>query len=313
MSASLSGPRYGQAGPLSNEPPPLEELIPPGTRKDSGFLLSVLNGNDIVSMTMERYLIGVLCAEMPASFEPEALKAQAVAARTNVMYNMNVAKKAKHPDADVCTDPNCCAAYRSDELLREKWGRNYVRYITKIIDAVVETDGICMSYEGSPICAFFHSSSAGKTETSGNVWVTDLPYLLCVSSPETAEDVPDFIVSVPVTRADFIDTVLTIYPDAVLDGSGESWISDITYTESGRILDLSIGGVTVKGTELRSMFGLRSTAVTISWYQGDIVFTTTGYGHGVGMSQYGANVMAADGKNFMEILNHYYSGITLNS
>lgn len=297
--------------PVPDAPPPLEELIPPGERADAEVSLRVLFGDEVVNMTMERYLIGVVAAEMNASFEHEALKAQAVAARTNAMHNMQVAKKERHPDADVCTDPGCCTAFSRDELLRERWNTEYVRYVTGIITAVTETDGVYMSYEGEPILALFHSSSAGKTETSGNVWINDLPYLLSVDSPETSEQVPNYVMSVRVTRDAFIDTVLSSYPDADFDSAEESWVTGITHTASGRIRDLILGGVPVKGTSLRTMFGLRSTAVTIEWSHGDIVFTTTGFGHGVGMSQYGANVMASEGMDYEDILNHYYSGIQI--
>ena len=305
--ASLSDPRMEQQETVPEPPPPLDELIPHGEREDGNTILRVLFGNDVTEMTMERYLIGVLAAEMPASFELEALKAQAAAARTNVMYNMRVMPKTRHPDAHVCTDYSCCAAFTRDELLRERWGDDYVRYISGIISAVIETDGVYISYEDEPILAVFHSSSGGKTETSGNVWLTDLPYLLSVDSPETAEQVPNFISVVSVTRADFIEKILSSYPQAVFGADEELWITDVTHTESGRVFDLAIGGVTVRGTSLRSMFGLRSTALEIELVGDDILFTTTGFGHGVGMSQYGANAMAAEGRDYKDILNHYYS------
>jgi stage II sporulation protein D len=263
-------------------------------------------------MALERYLIGVVAAEMPAAFETDALMAQAVAARTNVFYNMYVRPKTNHPDAGVCTDFSCCAAYSSDEQLREKWRDDYTDNIMRIINAVTGTDGEYLSYGNEPILAVFHSSSAGRTETSGNVWITDLPYLLSVYSPEKEADVPDYIFNVTVPRSIFIDTVQRKYPDAALGGDAEeSWITDISYTESGRVKELSIGGATLAGTTLRSMFNLRSTTISFKWTNGDIIFTTIGYGHGVGMSQYGANVMANNGIGYKEILGAYYTGTTL--
>lgn len=294
-----------------SEPPPLSELIPEGTRSDGDVALSVLLGEELVTMTMERFLIGVVASEMPASFEVEALKAQAVAARTDIMYNMYVSKKPRHPDADVCGDYTCCMAYKDDQELRIKWGDSYVEHVMKIIGAVVGTDGMYMAYDAQPILAVFHSSSAGRTENSGNVWSADLPYLVSVPSPETADQVPDFVSAVRVSQSDFLETALSAKPGAVFGDDPASWITDVTYTVSGRISTLMLGGAPVTGPELRSMFGLRSTAADITIEDGDIVFTTTGYGHGVGLSQYGANAMAENGKDFREILAAYYTGVTL--
>ena len=310
--ASLSGPYEEQPAPEPEPPPPIEELIPGGERTDNETKLRVLHDGEIAEMTMEMYLIGVVSAEMPASFELEALKAQSVAARTNALHYISIADKKQHPDASVCTDPSCCTAFYPDDLLRRRWGSDYVRNITRIISAVIGTDGVFMSYEDEPVLAVFHSSSAGKTETSGNVWLTDLPYLLSVDSPETAEQVPNYIAIVNITRVDFLEKVLETHPDAIFDNNSVAFIGDIVYTESGRVFELSVGGAVVKGTELRSMFNLRSTAFTVEINDDEIIITTTGFGHGVGMSQYGANVMASDATEYIEILHHYYTGVNIN-
>jgi len=312
MLASLPGPREDSQQPDEPfeppEPPALEELLPLGARADSDVTVRVLLGEDIWEMPMEMYLIGVVAAEMPASFEQHALMAQAVAARTDALHKMHVAPRPNHPDTDVCGDYQCCVAFFSDEALRERWGNDYVENITRIINAVTATDGVFLAFEGQPILAVFHASSAGRTETSGNVWVVDKPYLLSVESPETEDLVPGFVAAVTVPHSDFIETVLQNFPDAVFDGE-ETWITDIAYTESGRIAYITLGGVTVRGTVLRSMFGLRSTAVSIERTDSDIVFTTAGHGHGVGMSQHGANIFAKNGKTYREILLVYYAGV----
>jgi len=306
MLVSLPGSEQEQLE-LEPEPiPTLDELIPQGKRADSDLMLRVLDNGAIVKMSMERYLIGVVAAEMPVTFELEALMAQAVAARTNALYNTYIRPKSNHPGADVCTDSSCCTAYIGDEQLHGKWGEDYVENITRTINAVLRTDGEYISYEDKPILAVFHSSSAGKTEASGDVWMTDLPYLVSVYSPETQENVPGFVSTVSVPRAELTETILSEYPDADFGGNKESWITDITYTESGRINDLIIAGVTIKGTELRSIFALRSTAIEFEWVDEDLVITTTGFGHGVGMSQYGANIMANNGLKYKQILNAYY-------
>jgi len=304
---SLPGPPPEKPVYIPEPPPPLDELIPQGMRPDNMVTLRVLMGGETVEMDMERYLIGVVAAEMPVTFGVEAIKAQAVAARTNALYNSLVRPKANHPGADVCTDMACCTAFLQDELLRGRWGYSYVENISKLINAILKTSGEYVEYEGEPILAVFHSSSAVRTESSGNVWTTDLPYLVSVNSPETAEHVPGFVNAVTVSRSEFIEVVKSHYPDADFSGAEDSWITEISFTEGRRVYELNIGGVPVKGTMLRSMFKLRSTAVSMKWIDGSIVFTTTGFGHGVGMSQYGANVMAKSGMDYKGILSAYYT------
>ena len=311
MVLSLSGP-YVEPPEETPEPlPGIDELIPAGSRVDSSLMITVLFGAEIREMSLELYLIGVVAAEMPAEFEFEALKAQAVAARTLVLYRMNVVPNTRHPGAQICTDSACCMAYSDDEYLREKWDTDYVRNITRIIGAVLDTDGIFMTYDDNPVLAVFHASSKEKTESSGNVWVSDLPYLVSVDSPETAQYVPDYITPVPVTTVDFRGRVAEKFPGAVFSNDVGLWISEVSHNESGRVSWLVIGGETVKGTELRSLFDLRSTAVSYEWVDDSIVFTVTGNGHGVGMSQYGANVMAMDRNDYLAILTHYYTDVEI--
>lgn len=277
---------------------------------DDDITVRVSEGGIVKNMTMRRYLIGVVAAEMPASFEIEALRAQAVAARTETLYHILLFKSDTHPDADVCTDSTCCQAYKNEGELRDKWGSAYDDYIAKITEAVQSTDGECLVYGNAPIQAVFHSSSAGRTANSQEVWEFSLPYLISVRSPETAADVPNYVSSVTVSLSDFKETVLKFYPEAVFPKDKTKWVTDITYTGSGRIMTLRLGGVVVSGPALRSMFGLRSTAASIKVGDKDVIFTTTGYGHGVGMSQYGANALAKAGKGYREILEWYYTGVT---
>ena len=236
----------------------------------------------------------------------EALKAQAVAART---YAMNCAAGKKHGDAQVCADYKCCQAWQDDAALREKWGVDYDMYIEKIRAAVAATEGQYLSYDGEAVFAAFHSSSAGATEASGSIW-SERPYLISVSSPETEEDVPNFVSRVDCTELDFRDTLLSAHPEADFTGDASGWVGEISRDESGRVASVVLGGVSVSGTELRSLFALRSTAFELE-YDGGFHFTVTGYGHGVGMSQYGAKVMAEDGDDYRAILAHYYTGCEL--
>lgn len=271
--------------------------------------LRVLHGDELFTLDMEEYLIGVVAAEMPADFEPEALKAQAVAARTYARY---CAETKRHPEADVCTDFACCQAWRSDEELRASWGEGYEARHEKVAEAVRETAGELLCYDGRAIFAAFHSSSAGRTEDCGAIW-SELPYLVSVSSPESADSVPGFVSRVDIGVFDLRDTLLAACPDADFSAPPEEWIGEITRDESGRVSEAVIGGRVFTGVKLREIFKLRSTAFTVDYADGIFTFTVTGFGHGVGMSQYGANVMAMDGADYREILAHYYPGTELVS
>ena len=271
--------------------------------------ITVLTDGGAVTMDMQEYLVGVVAAEMPASFQEEALKAQAVAARTYAMY---CALGQKHGEAQVCTDYTCCQAWQSEEALRQKWGGDYDACSQKIRAAVEATAGQYLSYEGQPVFAAFHSSSAGATEDCGQVW-NPSPYLVSVSSPETAEDVPNFVSTVDCTPLDFRDTLLYAHPEADFTGEESGWIGEVRLDGSGRVASAVLGGVSMKGTELRQLFGLRSTAFCLEYTGESFRFTVTGYGHGVGMSQYGANVMAREGGTYTGILAHYYPGTVLVS
>lgn len=271
--------------------------------------VDVLVGNEVVTMELQEYLFGVTAAEMPASFSPEALKAQSVAARSYTLY---CAKQHKHADAQVCTDPGCCQAWSSEERLRAAWGEQYDDYAAKLREAVEATRGEVLVYEGEAVFAAFHSSSAGRTEDCGAIW-SETPYLLSVTSPETAADVPDYVSAVQCAAIDLRDTVLSRHPEADFSADASLWLGGTDYDESGRVRGAWLGGVYVSGTELRSLFSLRSTAFTLEYADGDFLFTVTGFGHGVGMSQYGANVMAQNGADYRAILSHYYSGTELTA
>ena len=283
----------------------------PATVYDSARTLRVLIGDTVEEMDMETYLRGVVRAEMPASFELEALKAQAVAARTYLLYKMERGGSANHPEADICDDINCCNAYKSEAEAAANWGMSTAVYEEKIRRAVAETDGQVILYEGAPVLAVFHSSSAGATQDSGDVWQNSLPYLQSVDSPEGADAVPNYYSKVSFTLTDFKERFIAQYPTANLSGSPSNWFTNISQTENGAVLSLEVGGVPLSGTDLRSLLGLRSTTFTISFTDTEVVFSVTGYGHGVGLSQYGANVLAEEGWTYEEILEHYYTGASV--
>lgn len=275
---------------------------------DGGITVKVSDNGSISEINLHDYLVGVISAEMPAEFELEALKAQAVAARTYTIYSMTKEPKKAHPDADVCTDFSCCKAYSSPDAMKEKWGDSYDAYYEKISSAVSDTDGLCVTYDGQPILSVFHSSSLGMTEDSENVWGGAVPYLKSVESMENPDEIPKYTATVTVSSDDFAETILEEYPDADLSGDADKWFSDAEYTDSGRLYSITIGGCKVAATALRTLFDLRSTAISIEVSGSDIIFTTQGYGHGVGMSQYGANSMAESGYSYDEILKWFYTG-----
>ena len=185
---------------------------------DSAETVRVLDDGTVQEMTLANYLVGVVRAEMPASFEREALRAQAVAARTYTLYKIK--NGGNHGDtADVCTDPKCCQAYISEEAARSNWGAKADDYEAKIEDAVYSTDGQAILYDGQPILAAFHSSSPGYTRSAGEVWLTDLPYLQSVSSPEKGDAIPNYYSRAEFTAEDFKKRVLAAYPEADLSGA----------------------------------------------------------------------------------------------
>lgn len=306
------------ADQLTEEVPPVLPATPTPARtleepdgEDANTLVRVsMEDGELAEMTMADYLWSVVAAEMPASFEPEALKAQAVTARTYTAWKMG-AGETNHPEADVCTDINCCQAFIRREQAITNWGTDGHAYAEKIRAAVSETDGKVICYGGQPIQAVFFSSAAGRTEDAVAVWGNAVPYLVGVDSPE-GESVPNYHTEVSFTAQQFKEVFLAHYSGADLSGEPGSWFRNKTMTASGRVAGMDVGGVTVAGTRLRSMLGLRSTCFSVETTDTSVVFHVTGYGHGVGMSQYGANTLAKQGKTWQEILKWYFTGVEID-
>ena len=288
-----------------------EQTDAPGA--DESSVLRVWNGTETVEMTMAAYLPGVVRGEMPATFEEEALKAQAVAERTYIYYHLQRGGKANHPDADVCMDHSCCNAWTGAEQAAQKWGEQAEAYEAKIQEAVRATDGQVMLYNGQLILAAFHSSSDGVTASCRDVWVQDLPYLASVASPESGESVPNYYSVREFTAAEFQKIMRAAHAQADFSGAPETWITDPVRNGSDRVETITIGGMTVEGTEVRRLYGLRSASFTAEATAETVRFHVTGYGHGVGMSQYGANTLASEGKTWQEILHWYYTDVTIET
>ena len=277
--------------------------------RDEATVLRILHDGAVEKMDMSSYLTGVLRAEMPASFEMEALKAQAVAARTYTLYRMANGAAEAHPEADACDDIRCCKAYETAEEAASRWGGKAEEYEQKLCRAVEETDGEIMVYDGEPVLAVFFSSAAGRTQPSGAVWQRDLPYLKSVPSPETETLVPDYYSAVCFSREEFCSKIKAACPDARFE-AGEP-LCRILETEGGYVLRAQTGGLTLRGSDIRAALSLRSPCFTAEEKEDSILFHVTGYGHGVGMSQYGANILAGRGSSCEEILRHYYSGVSI--
>lgn len=263
-------------------------------------------------MDLEEYVVGVVAAEMPAEFHIEALKAQAVAARTYaVKRSLNYEEGHKdHPSAAICKDVHCQAHLSYEEMKTVKGNDWIEKYLGKIEEAVSATKGLMIYYNGELTEPLYHSTSGGMTEDAVNVYASDVPYLKSVESPYE-QGSPRFKTITTIPSEEFIAKIKEKYPHVEL--SKENFFEKIKLVDkspSGRIITLIIDRELIKGRELRDIFKLNSTNFTIKYNEklNIIDIETLGYGHGVGMSQWGANGMAKEGFNYMEILKHYYKG-----
>ncbi len=259
----------------------------------------------ILEMDFEEYIKGVVMAEMPASFEIEALKAQAVAARSYALDKMKTAKEEN--GADVCTDYAHCQAYITDEKARSNWGDAADENLRKIEAAVNDTRGMIMTYDDQVVTAVFHSTSSGITENAKDVWGSDVPYLKGVKS--VGEELsPKYLSSVTVGIEEF-KTALKTHSETI--DFKNPIIGEISRSDSGGVISICLFGESFKGTLIRSLFSLRSTNFDISSDGENVIFNVKGNGHGVGMSQYGANYMASQGETYDKILTTYYTGVKI--
>ena len=263
----------------------------------------------LIVMDLEEYLIGVVGAEMPTAYAPEALKAQAVAARTYALRKILRGHCATHPEAAICTDSKCCQAYISDARMAERWGDSAGMRYNILAEAVMSTAGEVLCYNGEVIDAMFHACSGGMTENSENVYANALPYLRGVESPY---EEPMRTQTVKVSFADAVEKINAAYPEAnVTLENVRNAIELVEMFPSGRVKTVRLGSIEIVGKKLRMVFDLESAMYTVEVTDDGFVFSVKGYGHGVGMSQNGANGMAKQGATYDEILKHYYTGVTI--
>ena len=262
--------------------------------------IPVFHDGQVSALDLEIYVVRVVLAEMPASFEMEALKAQAVASRT---FALRTCADGQKHDGAVCTSYRCCQAYREpEEYLRSGGTRQELQ---KVHQAVLDTAREVLYYDEELICATYFASSGGRTEDAREVWGQDYPYLKSVESPGE-ENCGYFGQDTSYTPQELQELL-----GVTLEGKPPSWFGMVTYTPGGGVDLMRIGGKLYTGVELRRKLGLRSTAFEVVATDEVILIKTKGYGHRVGMSQHGANAMAQNGSTYKQILNHYYIGTTL--
>ena len=265
-----------------------------GIKSNQTIRVKCVSSGEIMNVPLEEYVKGVVAGEMPATFDLEALKAQAVASRTYVLKKVQEQKE----EYDVTNDTSY-QVYLTEEEIKSKYNDKYEDYIKKIDDAVFKTKGEVVLYDNNLIDAMFFSTSNGYTEDSKDVFQSQLPYLRSVESKWDQEESPVFNSSNEISKKEFLTNL-------GLDINNEIVINNAEKTKTGRVKTITINNKNYKSSEIRKIFGLRSTSFDIKIEQDKVIFNVVGFGHGVGLSQYGANGMAKKGYNYKEILKYYY-------
>lgn len=298
---------------ITESPPAEGEQTVTGESIVANGEITVLVDGEARTMKLEDYVVSVVAGEISPDFPTEAIRAQAVAARTYALYKQKTGRPAQHEEADVCDDPAHCAAFvdlKTEAAAR--WGEQADTAQDVIRQAVEDTAGQVLTYEGEPIVAVFSSAAGEKTERAVDVWGSDIPYLQSVDSPG-GEACPKYYDAVVLIAGEIRARAEKTLPSADLSGDPSGWFKASERSEAGGIVRMKFGGVEVKGTVMRTMLGLNSTNFTVKIDGNTLTFTTTGYGHGVGLSQWGAKYSAEQGQTYDEILAHYYPGTTLTT
>ena len=294
--------RTGTAGTRESVTDPTVSAAPQPEQTETERMITVLDkSGTVLEITEDAYLTSVLLCEMPAEFEIEALKAQAVVARTYALRRLK--NGSKHENAAVCTESSCCQGYRTVEEYLSKGGNE--KDVEKIERAVSETKNTVLTYRGELIEATYFSCSGGHTEDALAVWGTDIPYLRATPSPGE-ESAARYTDTVTFSTAEFAQKLGCDIPE-----NSTNWVENISYTAGGGVESIRLCGKIFSGTAVRQLLGLRSTAFAITVLGDTVTVTTKGFGHRVGMSQYGADAMASGGSSCREILQHYYQGVEL--
>lgn len=286
-----------EASAVYNEEPISEE----NSNDADTISVFMTQDNKTENLPLREYIIGVVAAEMPASYEEEALKAQALVAVTYTRYIITNGKGSNN--ADITDDSSTHQGYMTDEQMQEKWGDAYESYRKRIENAVDEVLDKTITYEGKPIMAAYHAISSGKTESAKTIWGKDIPYLQSVDS-KWDKNSARYTSTVTLTAEELRE----IYGKKKTDAQDDELIEILSVSDPGTVLEVSFCGEKMTGNSLRELLSLRSPVFSAEYSDGEYVFTVSGYGHGVGMSQNGANAMAKNGKTYDEIIKHYYHG-----
>lgn len=285
---------------------PSEEPLPqtPEAPGEDEETIRLLTENGVLTLSMEDYLTEVLLSEMPPDFPLEARKAQAVAART---FTRKKLQNPKHDGAGVCADFSCCQAWTSREDLETKYGADFETVWEEARKAVLDTAGEVLTFEGQLIDAVYFSCSGGSTEAAAAVWGSDVPYLQSVESPGE-EAAPRYFSAVTVSPEEFSRILRKEAPETDLSGEPETWLGEETRSDGGGVASMKIGNAVFSGVTLRRLFGLNSANFDLTFADGAFHFDVRGFGHRVGLSQYGAENMARLGFSYRTILEYYYQG-----
>ncbi|MCL2056070.1 MAG: stage II sporulation protein D [Oscillospiraceae bacterium] len=298
---------------------PVPEIMPAVQHSPNGvdsFLIYDMASGEVETVSLRDYVLGAVASEMPAVFHPEAMKAQAVAAHTFALHNHHVRRDIPDPalhGADFAADPSGMRVYITEETAREFWGEDYAdEFWAKISAAADSVLGYILEYDDEPIAAAYHAISAGRTEDAANVWTGSADYLV---PAESGGDflAPDFEVTQHFTAEEAKHILANLLPGISLPDDPALWFSEIEHSPSGYVTAVTVGGERLHGKDIRTAFGLRSHSMDISYDGRGFGFTTYGHGHGVGLSQYGADFMARQGYTFEQILAHYYPGAQLRA
>lgn len=279
------------------------------------LIYKVLNHKtgEVMQLSPAEYIRGVVAAEMPIAFHTEALKAQAVAAHTYALRQIDSELKSPSPDmngAYLTTDYTKNQAYASDEELRQRWGDSYSLNSQKLDAAVSSVINLAATYQNKPIVAAFHSISSGVTESASNVWGQEVSYLVPVES-QGDQLSPGYENKTVLTAAEVEAAFKAEYPDIEFSEDLTTWFRVNKRSDSSTVTSVTVGSIECTGKQVRELLQLKSASFSVVNNGEDFEFTTNGYGHGVGMSQYGADYLARQGKTYDEILTHYYKGVKL--
>ena len=310
MVAFFSDEESVSASPAIQEKPSTEEVA--GKEGEDGEMSNLevnvfrTQKNVIEQVPLEEYVVGVVSSEMSPSFELEALKAQALAARTYIINQMLNGDKVDLPENAIATDTVSHQVYQDIEELRKKWGQDFDTYYNRITEAVTATSGQIMTYENEPISVSYFSTSNGYTENSEDYYTNEIPYLRSVESPWDTNS-PRFTAEKQFSDTEIEQKLGVSLPE---DGSVDS---ELKRTDGGRVASVTVGGKTFSGRDIRKNLDLDSSDFEWSRQNGTVTVKTKGWGHGVGMSQYGADGMAKEGKTYDSIVHYYYQGIDIAS